>query len=149
VRRGGSDMTIRPYTGWSGQQNVRLAAFSADAGTTWSAPQAVPQLVDWGFADEGSVSSDPPSKRLYFVHPDSHARANLTLYASGDDGRSWRPQRTVYSGSAAYSDSKVLDPASAQGNGTTVGVLFERDGYGKVSFARVRADRADDLGARK
>ena len=42
------------------------------------------------------------------------ARANLTLYASGDDGRSWRPQRTVYSGSAAYSDSKVLDPASFQ-----------------------------------
>ena len=113
MRRGGSDMTIRPYTGWSGQQNVRLAAFSADAGTTWSAPQAVPQLVDWGFADEGSVSSDPPSKRLYFVHPLSHDRANLTLYLSGDDGQSWAVAATVYAGPAAYSGGPSAAPRRA------------------------------------
>jgi len=127
-------MTIRPYKGWSGAPNVRLAAFSADEGVTWSPPQPVPSLVDWGFADEGSVASDPQTRRLYFVHPDSHDRANLTLYQSRDDGQSWVAAATLYPGAAAYSDSAVLDPKSALGNATRVGILFERDGYERVSF---------------
>ena len=134
-------MTIRPYKGWTGPPNLRLASFSSDAGSTWSHPVAVPELIDSGFADEGSVCSDPRSRRLYHVHPDSTARANLTIYSSLDDGASWGGGlMTVYAGAAAYSDSAVLDPKSADGRvgeGRQVGVLFERDGYAKISFARV------------
>ena len=133
-------MTIRPYKGWTGAPNVRLASYSSDAGSTWSAPQAVPQLVDWGFADEGSVTSDPASGVLYFVHPDSHARANLSLWRSTDDGRSWDAPVNVYPYSAAYSDSAVLDPKSAGGEGKRVGVLFEEDNNGDataISFTTV------------
>ena len=32
-------MTIRPYKGWTGQPNVRLASVSSDAGSTWSEPK--------------------------------------------------------------------------------------------------------------
>ena len=95
--------------------------------------QAVPELIDWGFANEGSVSSDPGNRRLYFVHPDSHARANLTVYRSKDDGRSWSDLVTVWPGSAAYSDSAVLDPKSAMGEGSQVGVLFERNNNGEAA----------------
>ena len=137
-------MTSRPYKGWTGEPNVRLASYSSDAGSTWSTPQAVPQLVDWGFADEGSVTSDPANGVLFFVHPDSHARANLSLWRSTDDGRSWDAPVTVYPYSAAYSDSAVLDPRSAGGAGKTVGVLFEEDNNGAsmaISFTTVVYDR--------
>ena len=83
------------------------------------------------------MCSDPGSRRLYHVHPDSSARANLTVYSSLDDGASWGGLVTVYAGAAAYSDSAVLDPKSAGGEGRQVGVLFERDSYAKIAFARV------------
>lgn len=136
-------MTIRPYTGWTGEPNVRLASYSTDAGSTWSDPKAVPQLVDWGFADEGSVTSDPANGVLYFVHPDSHARANLSLWRSTDDGHSWGAPVTVYPYSAAYSDSAILDPKSADGVGKRVGVLFEETNNGgatAISFSTVVYD---------
>lgn len=130
-------MNIRPYIGWAGDKNVRLASYSSDAGSTWSPPQPVPALPDWGFADEGSTCSDPRSKRLHFVHPDSHARENLTVWTSADDGRTWAGMANVFPGPAAYSDCVVLDPSSDAGQGREVGVLFERDSYEKISFVHV------------
>ena len=104
-----------------------------DASTAFGPAQPVPELIDWAFADEGSVSSDPGNGVLFFVHPDSHARANLTVYRSKDDSRSWGDLVTVWPGSAAYSDSVVLDPKSAQGAGRHVGVLFERNNNGEAA----------------
>ena len=97
------------YTGWHGTPNVRLASFSSDAGATWSSAQAVPELVDWQGAVEGSVSGDPGNRRLYFVHPDSHERANLTVWLSTDDARSW--------GDLAFFFG-VRQPASLEAHGT-------------------------------
>ena len=73
------------------------------------------------------MSSDPGNGRLYFVHPDSHARANLTVYLSTDNGNSWGGLIRVWPDAAGYSDSAVLDPKSAGGKGANVGVLFERN----------------------
>merc|ERR1712217_974393 len=107
---------MRPYTGWAGARNARLVAFSHDAGATWGPVTADPSLIDYGFADEGSVVSDPHNKVLYFSHPDSKTRSNLTLYRSLDDAESWGDLVTVYAYSAAYSDTAILDPYPASGN---------------------------------
>ncbi len=112
---------------------MRLASYSADAGSTWSPAEAVPALVDWGFADEGSVTSDPGNRVLYYVHPDSHERANLTVYRSRDDGQSWGSLVTVWPYPAAYSDSVVTDPQTAGGKGQRVGVAFERNNNGEAA----------------
>lgn len=144
-------MTIRPYTGWSGAKNVRLASYSSDAGATWSDAVAVPALVDWGFADEGSVCSDPARPRLFFVHPDSHERANLTLYRSTDDGQTWGDLVTIWPYSAAYSDSAVLDPSSDGGEANRVGILFERNNNGQaaaICFTTATYDDETDTSSR-
>ena len=122
-------MNFRPYRGWDGPKNKRLAAWSNDVGETWSRVVAVPDLDDWGFADEGSLASDPDADRVFFVHPHAHDRSNLTLWRSSGNATSWTVVDTVYAGEAAYSDALVLD--------RTVGVLFEADGYGRVLFTKV------------
>eukprot|EP00756_Hemistasia_phaeocysticola_P057328 Hpha_TRINITY_DN33952_c0_g1::TRINITY_DN33952_c0_g1_i1::g.69414::m.69414/K01186/NEU1; sialidase-1 len=129
-------MTSRPYTGWVGAKNVRLAAWSKDGGSTWGPVVGVPDLIDNGFACEGSVCSDPASDRVYFAHPDSTGRSNLTLYTSSGNATRWVPASNIYGGSAAYSDSVVLNPAPG-GDGSSVGVVFEADSYGRLVFARV------------
>mmetsp|Transcript_21356 Transcript_21356/g.52289 ORF Transcript_21356/g.52289 Transcript_21356/m.52289 type:complete len:102 (+) Transcript_21356:115-420(+) len=93
-------------------------------------------LVDYSFADEGSVVSDPKNGFLYFSHPNAHDRSNLTIYRSIDDAVTWpeEGQRTIYPGSAAYSDMKILNPYP-EGEANIIGVIFERDSYAKVSFA--------------
>ena len=125
-------MNIRPYIGWNGTKNVRLQAYSNDQGSSWSPASPVNDLIDYGFADEGSIVSDPAAKKVYFSHPNSHNRANLTLYQSNDDAQTWPIQSTVYAGDSEYSDTAILNPGP--GSGTSVGVLFERDGYKMVSF---------------
>ena len=81
----------------------------------------------------------PRDRVVYFTHPDSDARANLTVWRSLDDATTWpsHDTRTVYPNGAAYSDSVILDPASNGGRADNVGVLFERDSYSLVSFAAV------------
>lgn len=134
-------MNMRPlnYTGPSTSasfDNRRLVSFSSDAGQTWSEVRSEPALVDFGWADEGSVASDPASAVVYFSHPEAQDRSNLTLYRSFDDASSWQDFANVYAGSAAYSSIQVLDP-SPDGFGRAVGVLFERDDYKALSFSRV------------
>lgn len=129
-------MNIRPYTGWHGQKNQRLVSFSSDAGSTWGEVHPDPALIDYGFADEGSVVSDPKNKVMYFSHPDAHGRENLTLYRSLDDAQSWVDTVTVYPGPSEYSSSAILDPAP--GKALMVGILFEAQGYGVIRFSSVQ-----------
>lgn len=133
-------MNMRPlnYTGTNTSgtfHNRRLKSFSSDAGSTWSAAEDESDLIDFGFADEGSVVSDPANKVLYFSHPQAHDRSNLTLYTSVDDSSSWSAIANVYSGAAAYSSIAIMNPSP--GKATDIGVLFERDGYGALAFASV------------
>ena len=80
---------------------------------------------------EGSTVALPARSALVTSSAFSRtARANLTLHASTDGGGTWTPVATVYAGAAAYS---ALAPLGGGG----VGVLFERDGYARISFAVV------------
>jgi len=58
---------------------------------------------------------------------------NGTVRLSEDGGRSWPVSRVVHAGSFAYSCLTVMDDGS-------IGLLYERDGYGKITFARFNLD---------
>ena len=69
--------------------------------------------------------------RLLFSNPGSTAsRKQLTIRISYDEGRTWPRSRLLYAGSAAYSCLAALP-------GDDAGLIFERDNYGKISFARL------------
>lgn len=54
----------------------------------------------------------------------------MAVRLSPDDGATWPHKLMVYEGSAAYSD--IVDLGDGR-----VGVLFERDGYGSVTFSPI------------
>jgi sialidase-1 len=113
--------------------DTRLAAVSGDGGATWSAPWPTVAETEC----EASTAALPAAPRGPALAMSSAfnaaARTNLTIHASRDDGLTWVPAVTVYPGDAAYSALV----AWAGGAGGGVGVLFERDGYTKISFANV------------
>jgi sialidase-1 len=51
----------------------------------------------------------------------------MTVRVSFDEGKTWPVSRLIYEGSAAYSNLARLPDGRA-------GLLFERDGYKKISF---------------
>ncbi|MFZ1800443.1 MAG: sialidase family protein [Chitinophagaceae bacterium] len=57
-------------------------------------------------------------------------RINMTISVSEDDGKTWPIQKTIFAGSAAYSSLTRLS------NGD-IGLVFEKDDYGKIVFVQV------------
>lgn len=55
----------------------------------------------------------------------------MTVRVTYDEGKTWPAAKVLYAGSSAYSDLGVLPDG-------TIGCLYERDGYKKISFARFR-----------
>jgi len=53
----------------------------------------------------------------------------VSRFQAYDEGRTWRVSRTAHAGSSAYSCLAVLPDR-------TIGLLYERDGYSRVTFAR-------------
>jgi sialidase-1 len=112
----------------------RQVATSDDAGATWSEPKSDETLIEpicqasirryrWPTTGKPGV--------ILFSNPASQkARENLTLRASFDDGRTWPQSKQLHAGGSAYSCLCVL----ADG---TIGVIYERDNYSKIVFARV------------
>lgn len=113
----------------------RLAALSTDGGDSWGAPW--PTITESQCEAStlalptGGVNGGPALVMSSAFDP--AGRTNMTLHASGDDGRSWAPVLRVYPGSAAY--SSLADLGAGGGGGSNVGLLFERDGYARISFA--------------
>ncbi len=115
----------------------RRVSTSADAGMTWSEdrddqtliePVCQGSLLRYAWPEEGA-------SRILFCNP-SHEkkRENLTVKMSLDEGMTWSFSKPVYAGSSAYSCLVKL----ADGR---VGVLFERDGYARISFAAISIDQ--------
>lgn len=75
-----------------------------------------------------------PRELIAYVGPGTSAsRTNLTLRISNDGGLTWPVSRLIYPGSSAYSALCVLPDLS-------IGVLFERDDYRKITFVRIDPD---------
>jgi len=121
----------RGRVGLKEQAGKRLVARSRDGGLTWSAEQmdlALPDppcqasLLRYSFPTDGGPS------RILFANPAGPGRSHLTLRLSLDEGHTWPVSKLLYEGSAAYSCLARLPTGQ-------VGVVFERDNYGKLTFA--------------
>lgn len=86
-------------------------------------------VIQWTSRLEGE-----PAEWILFGNPsNSSSRVNFTLRVSADGGDSWPVSRLLYGGSSAYSSICILPDRS-------IGVLFEKDNYTRLTFARVEAE---------
>lgn len=110
--------------------NRRAVARSTDGGLTWTKPVDDPALIEP--VCQGSLIRlrHGGSTLLAFSNPASTKRERLTIRLSDDDGKTWAKQLTVFTGSAAYSCLTEL-------KGGDIGLIFERDNYGRISFMRL------------
>ena len=110
-----------------GADKHRLIAYSDDGGESWSTPEADPSLPE-PQCQASFIRLDP--YHLMFSNPAStDSRTQGTVRVSKDDGKTWTRSRVIYEGSFGYSCLTRLKDGY-------VGLLFERDDYGKVTFAR-------------
>jgi sialidase-1 len=110
---------------------VRMVARSRDGGLTWTAPDFDRKLVEPVCQASILRYSWPEGRepsRLLFANPASRSRSRMTVRLSCDEGRTWPIGKTVYEGSSAYSCLAKLPDGRA-------GLLYERDDYGKLTFA--------------
>jgi sialidase-1 len=123
----------------------RKVAFSDDGGETWSGLHVDDELIDP--ANNGSIiryDSDaaprsPQASKLLFSNTATQSgRRNLTVKQSCDNGETWPIQRTVEPGAAAYS---TLTPLGDE----RFGLLYERDDYQHITFARFGEEWLDGV----
>lgn len=119
------------------QGGKRYLHFSSDKGQSWQSREA-PVLTDPG-NNAGLVNytleRDGQTRHLLLFSNtnDESDRRNLTIKYSEDGGQTWSSGKTIYAGSAAYSDMSVLE------NGH-IGLFFERDDYTRNTFVKFSID---------
>lgn len=100
----------------SDARDRRMVSYSRDGATGWSPPEFVTDLLEPGCM-AGIVShpgrSETGKPLLLFSHPnttkrDHKERANVTIHASEDDGRTWPVSKLLQPSPSAYSDLAVL-----------------------------------------
>jgi sialidase-1 len=118
-------LNMRSYHG----KNLRAVAQSSDGGETWSGVTLDPELVE-PVCQASLISLG--DGRLAFSHPASTKRERMTVRFSTDEGKSWPIAKLVHEGSAAYSCLVEISEGE-------IGLLFERDNYGRIVFTRMEA----------
>lgn len=108
----------------------RYVHISDDKGESWETRPET-KLTDPG--NNASIIRYPREDEnekdilLFSNSNDAEQRKNLSVRISYDEGETWSEGKTIYPGSAAYSDLTVLE------NGD-IGVFFEADGYSRNLF---------------
>ena len=109
----------------------RKRAVSGDGGVTWTRLAAAPDLPDPSCMGGLVNAQDTPGALLVCTGPSSERkRIAGRAWFSMDGGESWPRSVAVYDRGFAYSMPVPL------GNGR-VGVVFERDNYGRISFVEL------------
>lgn len=122
-----------------GNIKERIVAISKDGGKSWDTTYFDHQLPDP--VCQGSILNIGQAKGksiLAFCNAaDTVDRNNLTLRISFDEGRTWSLNKTIaqspkndHNDYSAYSDIVKLSD-------TTIGVLYEKDGYKEIVFQNV------------
>ncbi len=113
---------------------LRFIHTSTDEGETWNTyadssladPGCNAGLLHYSFLKNGDSTN-----LLIFSNAFSKKdRENMTISVSDDAGKTWIKHTTIFPGSAAYSSITQLS------NGD-IGLLFEKDDYGKIVFVSV------------
>lgn len=108
------------------KSGYRYVHYSTDEGQSWIT-RADSNLID----PSCNASIINYKDGLLFSNPSSmNSRTNLSVRSSSDQGNTWTTAKTLYNGSAAYSSMCILEDDA-------VGVLFEKDDYGKIVFVRL------------
>ena len=83
---------------------------------------------------------DPPCQGSLLLHNDltffsnpasNHSRVNMTLRWSFDYGMTWAGFLSIYPKASEYSCLTSIDD-------NHIGLLYERDGYNKIGFAKIK-----------
>lgn len=126
--------TIREQNGSESSPGNRACGFSRDAGETFDGPLQLETCITTPIC-QGSVlefsatDQGDNSDCLVISYPnDPEKRQNLCVRYSKDGGKTWGECQTVYPDLAAYSDLV----RTADGH---LGILYERDNYGRITFA--------------
>ncbi len=109
-------------------EGFRYVHISGDEGKTWET-KPEPQLPD-PVNNAALLSFDAAGIKnmlLFSNTKSSENRENLNVRISYDEGATWSEGKTIYEGSAGYSDLTVLE------NGD-IGVFFEADDYSRNLF---------------
>ncbi|MBN2473379.1 MAG: exo-alpha-sialidase [Pirellulales bacterium] len=109
--------------------SLRAFASSTDGGMTWSTPEHHQQVYCPTCQSSLHRYTLDPKPRILYSGPGGPGRNRMTIRLSSDEGKTWPVAKVLYEGSAAYSDLVVLPDG-------TIGCLYERDDYGKITFAR-------------
>jgi len=124
-------LSMRQYHG----PKQRAFAISDDGGLTWSSPRLNSQvhcpvcqasIIRYSLAGPGGGTKN----RILYSGPGGPGRTHMTVRLSYDEGRTWPVAKVLYEGSSAYSDLVVLPDG-------LIGCLYERDNYGRITFARL------------
>jgi Neuraminidase (sialidase) len=121
VELAGGDLLLNARSG-AFVTSPRYFSRSSDRGLSWSHPREVLSLKTAFATDSGLTNLHSNGKDLLILtRPNAaDARRDLTVYVSGDEGKSWKNSKTIYKGFAGYSDAIVLP----DGN---IGVIYGRD----------------------
>ena len=119
------------------QTGVRFFNTSLDGGETWGTPyyQTTNQAALPDPKCQASIlrlaSTNGANANLLILAnaADPASRTKMTLRISYDEGRTWPVTNLVYAGGSAYSGLTTLRSGE-------VGLLFEMDGYKRISFVR-------------
>lgn len=102
----------------------RWKSYSDDGGMTFYGFAPVPKLPDPGC--KGGIAAWPAGKALFFVNDaTTHARDNITLRVSTDDGDTWS-NGTLVSVPGGYTDVTMLDKSATNAKDMVV-VVYESD----------------------
>jgi sialidase-1 len=124
-------LNSRSYRG----KACRGVSISKDGGATWQPTVDDPTLVESVCQASLIRASRPDTSKagkdvLLFCNPAvPKGRNHLTVRLSEDEGKTWPHSRLVCEGSSAYSSLAALP-------GGEIGLLYERNDYKQLTFAR-------------